>query len=379
MSDHRIRFGAFIAPFHPLGEDPTLALERDLELIVELDRLGFDEAWVGEHHSGGWSTVASPELMLAAAASRTRQIRLGTGVVSMPYHHPFNVASRIAQLDHLTRGRAMLGIGAGVSAVDARMFGIDPDERRSRMEEGLMAVKALLDSAEPVSMRTDWFTLNGAMLQLPPLQKPIEIALASNYSGTSMRLAGRHGLSTLALGGLLPGGPKLDVRAQWRIAEEHAVEHGQSVSREGLRIVMPIHLAETRDQAYADVRAGARRWLYDYFRDTLGAAVEPPRNDGREIEALVESGGAIVGTPDDCVQALRALEQESGGFGAVLAVVIDWTTDAKQKQSFEMLSRQVIPRLNGALGPLRAAADRSAAGHGSEMVRAAQSNQVGRQ
>ena len=97
-------FGTFMAPFHRVGENPTLALERDLELIEWLDALGFDEAWIGEHHSGGWETIASPEVFIAAAAGRTRYIRLGTGVVSLPYHSPYMVANRMVLLDHLTRG-----------------------------------------------------------------------------------------------------------------------------------------------------------------------------------------------------------------------------------------------------------------------------------
>src|SRR3954468_2480711 len=107
MSD-RLRFGIFMAPFHPAGENPTLALERDLDLVAHLDKLGYDEAWIGEHHSAGYEIISSPELFIAAAAERTKHIRLGTGVVSLPYHHPFMVAERFVQLDHMTRGRVML-------------------------------------------------------------------------------------------------------------------------------------------------------------------------------------------------------------------------------------------------------------------------------
>ena len=102
---NRMKFGVFMAPFHRVGENPTLALERDLELLQWLDTLGFDEAYIGEHHSAGWETIASPELFMATAAERTRHIRLGTGVTSLPYHHPFMVANRMVLLDHLTRGR----------------------------------------------------------------------------------------------------------------------------------------------------------------------------------------------------------------------------------------------------------------------------------
>src|SRR3954462_9483722 len=123
---NNLRSGIFLAPFHALDENPILALERDMELLQHLDALNYSEAWIGEHHSGGFEIIASPELFIAAAAERTRHIRLGTGVVSLPYHNPFMLASRMTQLDHMTRGRAMFGVGPGALPSDAFMLGIDP-------------------------------------------------------------------------------------------------------------------------------------------------------------------------------------------------------------------------------------------------------------
>src|SRR5260221_11505762 len=107
----RLKFGAFLAPHHPIGEHPMLQFRRDLDFVEQLDALGYDEFWCGEHHSSGWEMIASPEMFLAAAGERTKRIRLGTGVVSLPYHHPFNVAQRIVQLDYMTGGRAIFGSG----------------------------------------------------------------------------------------------------------------------------------------------------------------------------------------------------------------------------------------------------------------------------
>src|SRR6202795_2352730 len=162
----RLGFGVFLAPHHPIGEHPTLQLQRDLELAELLDELHYDEFWVGEHHSAGWETIASPEMFLVAAAERTKRIKLGTGVVSIPYHHPFNVAQRIVQLDHMTRGRAMLGVGPGALTSDAYQMGIDPPTQRTRMNEALDAVMALLRREGPVNVQSDWFTLRDARLQL---------------------------------------------------------------------------------------------------------------------------------------------------------------------------------------------------------------------
>ncbi|MBJ7456334.1 MAG: LLM class flavin-dependent oxidoreductase, partial [Thermoleophilia bacterium] len=167
-----MRFGAFLAPYHAPGQNPTLALERDLELIQRLDALGYEEAWVGEHHSTGWETIASPELFLAVAAERTRHIRLGTGVVSLPYHHPLMVADRIVLLDHLTRGRINFGVGPGGHLTDARMLGIEAGQLRPRMAEALEVIVRLFTETEPFSVQSEWFSLTDAVLQLRPFQDP---------------------------------------------------------------------------------------------------------------------------------------------------------------------------------------------------------------
>ena len=118
--DRPLTFGAFIAPFHPVGQNPTLAIERDLELVVRLDQLGFNEAWIGEHHSAGYEIIASPEVAIAVLSQRTKNIKLGTGVSSLPYHQPLILADRMVLLDHITRGRVMFGVGPGALPSDAR-------------------------------------------------------------------------------------------------------------------------------------------------------------------------------------------------------------------------------------------------------------------
>src|SRR5580698_6169302 len=163
----RLRFGAFIAPFHPIDENPTLAIQRDLELVEWLDQLGYEEAWIGEHHSAAYELIGSPEVFIAAAAERTKHIRLGTGVSSLPYHHPFMLADRINQLDHMTRGRTMFGVGPGALASDAFQMGIAPTRQRDMMDEALDVIVRLL-RGEVVSKETDLFKLINARLQMTP-------------------------------------------------------------------------------------------------------------------------------------------------------------------------------------------------------------------
>src|SRR3954447_25019107 len=158
MTTSYLRSGIFLAPFHAMDENPTLSLQRDMELLELLDKLNYHEAWIGEHHSGGFEIIASPEMFIAAAAERTRHIRLGTGVVSVPYHHPFMLASRMTQLDHMTRGRAMFGVGPGALVHDAAKIGIKAADQRRMMDEALEVIVPLL-RGETVTRKTDWFTL----------------------------------------------------------------------------------------------------------------------------------------------------------------------------------------------------------------------------
>ncbi|MFA7262191.1 MAG: LLM class flavin-dependent oxidoreductase [Caulobacter sp.] len=340
MAGTRMRFGAFIAPFHPLRENPTLALERDLELVQHMDRLGFEEAWIGEHHSAGYELIASPELFIATVAERTKHIRLGTGVASLPYHHPLMLADRINQLDHITRGRVMFGVGPGALPSDAFMMGIPVAAQRDRMDEAIDVLVPLL-RGEQVTKKTDWFELNEARLQMTPYSRPsVEICAASQVSPTGATAAGRHGLGLLSIGATQSGGFNA-LASNWAIAEDKARESGHTMDRSGWRLVGPMHIAETREQARADVRFGLDDWLY-YFREVAALPLAP--QDGSDpVDALIASGMAVIGTPEDAIAQIERLKVQSGGFGAFLFMDHNWANwDAKRK-SYEMFARYVAP------------------------------------
>src|SRR5437763_13561623 len=164
----RLKFGAFLAPHHPIGEHPMLQFRRDLDFVEQISALGFDEFWCGEHHSSGWEMIASPEMFLAAAGERSKRIKLATGVVSLPYHHPFNVAQRIVQLDYMTGGRVIFGSGPGALAWDAHTLGVDPMLLRDRQDEALGVIRRLFRGAR-VTATSAWFTLQEAAPHLLPL------------------------------------------------------------------------------------------------------------------------------------------------------------------------------------------------------------------
>ena len=349
----RMKFGVFMAPFHRVGENPTLAIERDLDLVQWIDELGFDEAYIGEHHSGGWETIPSPEIFIAVAAERTRHIRLGTGVVSLPYHHPFMVASRIVMLDHLTRGRVILGVGPGALISDAYMLGVDSTRQREMMDESMGIIMRLLQSTEPVTYEGDWFRLREATLQLRPVQQPIPIAVASVQSPAGVQLAGKHGAAVLSLS--VPRGlvRETSLKELWGVAEETAAAHGKSMRREEWRLVVPCHLAESRKEAMDDVRLGGARFQTEYFGQTLGYA-SPDVPYERIVDHMVENNQWIIGTPDDCIAGIQRLQEISGGFGGFLVTVQDWAPREKLFHSYELLARYVMPQFQGTVAGIAA-------------------------
>lgn len=346
MLPPRLGFGIFMAPFHRAGENPTLALRRDLELIEWLDELGYDEAWVGEHHSGSWEIISSPEVFLAAAGERTKRIRLGTGVVSIPYHNPFQTADRIVLLDHLTRGRAMLGVGPGALPADAAFMNIDPQTQRRKMDEGLGIIMRLLTEEEPITYQGPWFELKNAQLQLKPYQRPhMPLAVASTISPSGMTTAGKHGVGVLSIASYSAEGLQA-LPNQWSFAEKAAAEAGRPApSRADWRVVLPIHLAESREEAYRDVDPGLLHWNNEYFHGTLKHPAFQMANDAQALaHQMTQFGAPVIGTPDDLAARIHRLQEVSGGFGTVLLLAHEWCDRQKTMKSYELLARYVMPR-----------------------------------
>ena len=347
------RFGVFLAPFHgDYAASPTVLLRRDLELVDHLDNLGYEEVWVGEHHSGGWELIASPEVFIAAAAERTKRIRLGTGVSSLPYHNPLMLADRINQLDHQTMGRVMFGAGPGQLPSDAYMMGIDTAQQRHMMAESLDVIIRLL-SGEVVTASTDWFDLHDARLQVSSFTQPhLEIAVASAITPFGAKLAGRHGAGLLSFAASVPAGYNA-LHSNWGMCEAAAVEHGQTVDRANWRIVAPIHLAPTREQAEAEVRDGVFEFAkvletYQALGDvewaqSPDAALAHWRDNG-----FTAFGMGVIGTPDDAIARIEDFVQQAGGFGTFLVLAHNTASWEATLRSYDLFARYVVPHFRGA-------------------------------
>jgi limonene 1,2-monooxygenase len=351
MSNRYLRTGIFLAPFHALGENPTLALERDMDLLVHLDKLNYHEAWIGEHHSGGFEIIACPEMFIAAAAERTKYIRLGTGVVSLPYHNPFTVASRMMLLDHMTRGRAMFGVGPGSLVYDAVKMGLNPADQRRKLDQSLDVIVELMQG-RTVTRKTDWFDLPEAHLQLSSYSQPMmEMAVASNRSPVGATAAGKHGIGMLSIGGTSDDALVAHA-ANWGVLEESARTHGKSVDRSKWRIVTFAHVATSREQARKDVEFGLADFAR-YFSEVATFPIIPP-DITDPCEHLISSGLACIGTPDDCIRHFERLWKGSnGGFGAVLLLAHNWSDWAATQRSYELMARFVHPHFQRGSNSMR--------------------------
>ena len=356
----RLRFGYFIAPFHRAGTNPTLALQRDLEFAEHLDALGFDEVWYGEHHSAGSEIISSPEIFIAAAAQRAKRIRFGTGVISLAYHNPLWVADRLMLLDHLTHGRVIGGMGPGSLPTDSAMIGLTPTDTRELLETNLDIVVRLL-AGETVTAKTATHQLFDARLQLAPYSAGgIPLAVAGVVSPTGARLAGKHGIGLLSIGATLVAEGFDALAYHWGIVEERAAAFGTQADRANWTLVGLMHIAETEEQARADVRFGIQPW-FRYFQKV--AAFPQMTMPGDQVDEMIstinEAGTGVIGTPEMARDQVQRLWDQSGGFGCMLQMGHEWANPAATKRSAELFATEVMPHFQGQVQPTLDAATRA--------------------
>ncbi|MFZ9157418.1 MAG: LLM class flavin-dependent oxidoreductase [Ilumatobacteraceae bacterium] len=362
-----LRFGIFMPPMHKTGVNPTLALHRDLQLLEHLDRLGYHEAWIGEHHSAGSELIASPEVMIAAAAERTKHIKLGTGVNSLPYHHPFMLADRIVMLDHLTRGRMMFGAGPGQLTSDAYMLGIDPMTQRPRMEQSLDVMMRLF-RGETVTEKTDWYTCQEAVLQVKPYSD-FDIAVASSVSPSGSKLAGKYGVGLISIAATEPAAFQM-LDYNLKVWEDEAALHGHVVDRSKARLMGPMHIAETVEQAKENCKYGLQ-WVWDYLSHIIPvgdpSGPPPPTDIDEFVDQANETGRMVIGTPEMAIAQIERLQEKTGGFGCYLFLGADIADWHQTLRSYELFAERVMPHFTGQLAGPQASYDR-VVGAGSKWV-----------
>lgn len=357
MTRRRLRFGAFVPPHHvPTTQNPTYSLQRDVELCQLMDDMGFEEAWFGEHHSCGVEPIGDPLLFIAHVAQATKYMKLGTGVLSLPYHNPLWVADRMVLLDHLTRGRAMLGLGPGALATDAGMIGIESSQQREALEFDTDVLMHLLTNDEPLSIETDRYTLKEARLQLDTFTNPLfEVATAAIVSPSGPRLAGKHDLGMISIGATAEGGFDA-VAHHWGNLTDRAAEFGHEPDRSRWRLVAPFHIAETKDQAIKDVSYGIDDWC-DYLQHTASTPQLKVQGEttNERIDWMIESGTGVIGTYKDAIEQIERLwDQSNGGFGSMLLFDHNWAPWSAKKEHYHLFANFVMPHFQGTTRRLQA-------------------------
>ena len=342
-----MKFSFFMMPCHRPDENPALAFQRDIGLIHWADQLGYDEFYIGEHHSGGWETMPAPEMALAMAAAKAHRIRLGTSVWSAPFHHPFHLAERMCFLDHLTYGRAILGVGPCSLVTDKILFNMDDGTLYPMLHEAIDVIVRLLEADEPISHDGRFWQFKDLRLQLRSFQQPrLPLALPSAATPANLELIGRHGMIWLCPAGRNnPGTGGLEDR--WALVEKGAAAAGKVADRGNWRMTTYMYLADSADQAWDDVRAGILRET-EYFA-SIGLRPfyqqKPDQSVGQFTpESIVERRDWVVGTPDDAIAWIERKIVETGGFGGVMLTAHEWTDLPRIEKSTELFARYVMPR-----------------------------------
>jgi alkanesulfonate monooxygenase SsuD/methylene tetrahydromethanopterin reductase-like flavin-dependent oxidoreductase (luciferase family) len=365
-----MRLGYFMMPLHPPGSDLGQTLAHDLRQVERLDRLGYAEAWVGEHFTAEWENIPAPDLFIAAALQRTEQIMFGTGVSCMPNHSPFILAHRIAQLDQMAQGRFMWGVGAGSFIGDMEMVGIDRKSGYQRQLTGDaidLVLKLWTDPEPGLYEQHNWrFTVPvpdheiAKHVHVRPFQRPyppIAVAGTSEKSET-LGLAGERGWlpmsSSLASARLL--------RSHWGSYQQGAMKAGRTAERAAWRISRDVHVAETDEQARREAVEGAiGRDFRGYFlrsarmagRLSMMKHDESVPDDAVEPEYLVDRLW-LVGDPETVAQKIRSLYELVGGFGTLLVIAHEWPDYAVWDRSMTLLMEEVLPRLADLGAPVAA-------------------------
>jgi alkanesulfonate monooxygenase SsuD/methylene tetrahydromethanopterin reductase-like flavin-dependent oxidoreductase (luciferase family) len=358
-----MRYGYFMMPLHPPGSALSETLDSDLRQIEELDQLGYEEAWIGEHFTAEWENIPAPDQLIAAALQRTKRIRLGTGVACMPNHNPFQLAHRIAQLDQMARGRFLFGVGSGGFIGDFEVAGIDPRSGKQHQltQDAIDLVVKLWTSPTPGHYEQHSWRFNvpepdpsiAKHVWIKPYQQPhppIAVAGVSEKSGT-LAVAGERGWIPMSINIV----PTRVLKTHWDTVESSARAKGRTASHGDWRIARDIHVAETTEQARREAIDGAiGRDFHDYFLPGLKAMRmfslfkhDPDMSDEAVTLEYLADNVWIVGDPDEVARKLRSLYADVGGFGVLLAMAHDWPDQQVWQRSMTLLATEVMPHLQG--------------------------------
>lgn len=343
------KVGCFLPPLHDPRISPYAALLQDIELCGLLDDLGFDEVWLGEHHSSGWSTLSSPDLLIAALARETRRIRFATGVIPLPYHHPVHTAERILLLDHLTAARVILGCGTGTYVHDMEMIGVDPGSIRAHFRAALEVVQALING-QIVDTTTPWFTAKKAVLQLRPLRGSVETVVASSLSDAAIELL-TDTATTPTVHVVPPWGairPGMDADPVGSLIERVETYRNKSGGATRIRCNVFVHISDSAATGIDELMPGWCAQRRDLYRNILGMPIpDSLAAHRRALESLVDKGAFIIGDTATCTRMIRDLADRLGDPVSLNFFVPGWLPHKATLDQLTAIAHEIVPALFG--------------------------------
>ena len=357
-----MKFSFFSMPLHLPNESPSLAFKRDIELIKLADDLGYDGFFVGEHHSAAWENIPSPELILSKASASALRIQLGSSLVSLPFHHPFNVAERFAFLDQLTEGRAVLGVGPCSLPPDVKLYNIPSQDLNPMMRESMKIIDLLLTSEEPINFKGKYWDIKNMFLQLKSYQQPrLPFATASVGSERSLEFASMYDMQLWSLSNENTPPNSIHWSKQWKKIEEISNRIGTNPIKDDWRLVTYVHLAETTKQAWDEVEKAIERDIHEYFYVIGGAEswlLDKDQNPySLTAKEIVKQRNWIVGTPEEAIKKINELNDKADGLGGLMLTTHEWTNKHSINNSLELFARYVMPEFKGHTKSLKKAWD----------------------
>jgi len=366
---HPINYGMFIMPFHPSSKPLSQCFDEDVELVIRAEELGFDEFWIGEHHTMKYEPIVVPEVFIGRVIGETKRIRLGAAPVCLNQHHPAYVATRLAFLDHLSKGRLNLCFGPGSVTADMELYGLDPKKSGAMTIEAIDVILKLWASDPPyhhdgefwqfsLEKNVDEATAIGFIHK--PLQRPhppISMPGVSRNS-YSLKVAGQRGYAPYSAA-LVTGNVLADNWATYAAAAEEA---GRQADPANWRVARAIFLADTTREAEKLARSNTVGGNYEYIatlmdnalgnRGILKRDLDMPDADCNMDFWLKEQ--IIAGDVDEVLQRLLALIEECGPFGTLILMGFDWDDKASWLRNLDLFAKELMPALNKAMAGVTA-------------------------
>jgi len=361
-----MKLGTFMMPLHPPGRQPWQTYIEDREAIILADKLGYAEALVGEHVTDLAENVTSCLMFLSTLVHETKNIVLGSGTINMPNSHPAAIAAQVAMIDHMLKGRFIMGISPGGLMSDAEVFGNYKKDRNAIFLESINMVLDIWEKDAPYNLAGQFFnvsTENTKILEIgqgriiKPYQKPhppiVVTAVAPHSKGVTE--AAKRGWAPISANFLLPEW----VASHWPKYQEGCVAIGKQPEGKDWRVAKSIFVADD-DKTAKEYGHGANGPYHFYFKQLIRKLVGAGgrgnlfKLDQAEPDASITADTmtpklVLAGTVNSVVEQILAFRDKVGPFGTLYYPCHDWVDPALAKRSMQLMAEQVMPKVNQAL------------------------------